>query len=293
MQQNGFKLFVGSLPSDITREELQIVFQTYGEVTDIHVMSAAKSVRGDACGFVSYARREAAEDAIQVLDGVYKIREGGSAQAIKVSWALPKGQGDSGNCSKGKGEGKGKCGAGYGDGPWGADPGKGSWGSWQGGGGNCKGAGCGGNWSDPWQDNSWNYKREAGCGSGVGTGWGGGNQQNWGGKGGGNVGHPMGISGKGSTNSGETCKLFVGNLPGDIGDDALHYVFGTYGRVQKTHIMAGRSQSGQSCAFIEYSTPEEAETAILTLHEKYEIRPGDGVILVKHANNGRSRPTPY
>jgi len=71
-------------------------------------------------------------------------------------------------------------------------------------------------------------------------------------------------------------------------------VFSHYGTVTNTHIMQGKSKSGQACAFVEYSTPLEAETAVLTLHEKYEIRPGDGVIIVKHANNNsQNRPAPY
>eukprot|EP00930_Biecheleria_cincta_P075790 TRINITY_DN62991_c0_g1_i1.p1 TRINITY_DN62991_c0_g1~~TRINITY_DN62991_c0_g1_i1.p1 ORF type:complete len:148 (+),score=27.45 TRINITY_DN62991_c0_g1_i1:2-445(+) len=91
-------------------------------------------------------------------------------------------------------------------------------------------------------------------------------------------------------------KLFVGNLPADITAEVLALVFRTYGTVTNTHIMAGKSKSGQSCAFVEYMTPLEAETAVLTLHEKYEIRPGDGSIIVKYADNKSSnvaRVSPY
>lgn len=88
-------------------------------------------------------------------------------------------------------------------------------------------------------------------------------------------------------------KLFVGNLPPDITPEVLTQVFGTYGNVVNVHVMAGKSKSGQSCAFVEYSNTTEAETAVLTLHEKYEIRPGDGHILVKFAQSGSSRPGPY
>mmetsp|Transcript_55061 Transcript_55061/g.99157 ORF Transcript_55061/g.99157 Transcript_55061/m.99157 type:complete len:160 (-) Transcript_55061:98-577(-) len=70
-------------------------------------------------------------------------------------------------------------------------------------------------------------------------------------------------------------------------------VFKSYGSVVKTHIMAGKSKSGQSCAFIEYSAANEAETAMLTLHEKYEIKPGAGPILVKRANSDGPRNGPY
>lgn len=89
-------------------------------------------------------------------------------------------------------------------------------------------------------------------------------------------------------------KLFVGNLPADMTAEVLSTVFRTYGTVTNTHVMAGKSKSGQSCAFVEYATPLEAETAVLTLHEKYEIRPGDGSIIVKYANNSNAtRVSPY
>lgn len=86
--------------------------------------------------------------------------------------------------------------------------------------------------------------------------------------------------------------MFVGNLPPDVGTEALEFVFKSYGNVLKSHIMAGKAKSGQSCAFVEYSTAEEAEVAIATLHEKYEIKPGAGTIVVKWAKQD-SRPAPY
>ena len=53
----------------------------------------------------------------------------------------------------------------------------------------------------------------------------------------------------------------------------------------RAYIMAGKSNSGQSCAFVEYSSAAEADVAIQTLHDKYEIRPGAGMILVKRARS--------
>ncbi|CAE7289308.1 sol, partial [Symbiodinium pilosum] len=35
----GTKLYVGNLPGDIQRQALDVVFKTYGEVTDIHIMT--------------------------------------------------------------------------------------------------------------------------------------------------------------------------------------------------------------------------------------------------------------
>eukprot|EP00438_Fugacium_kawagutii_P011980 Skav236739 [mRNA] locus=scaffold3352:294820:301513:+ [translate_table: standard] len=85
-------------------------------------------------------------------------------------------------------------------------------------------------------------------------------------------------------------KLFIGNLPTDITEEALNYVFRSYGTVVKTFIMSGRSKSGQNCAFVEYESTDQAETAIATLHDKYEIKPGAGTILVKRAKSGRVSP---
>eukprot|EP00435_Cladocopium_sp_Y103_P010448 s2988_g2.t1 len=65
------KLFVGSLPPDITKEEIEMVFKTYGEVADVHVISGDRnrSNSGQACAFVMYKAREYGDAAIQVTFG--------------------------------------------------------------------------------------------------------------------------------------------------------------------------------------------------------------------------------
>jgi len=259
--RDGFKLFVGSLPADITQEELQAVFSTYGEVTHIHIMNKNNNASGHACAFVAYAKQESAEDAISVLDGVYKIREGENVQALKVNFANAPGSNKS-NTAWGKGGydqswGKGDFGKGKGYDPWGG------WGGWD--------MGKGKGWD------AWSY----GWDQGKGKGW------DMGGKGKGGGGHAAPVVGN---------RLFIGNLPQDIDEAALKYVLGNYGNVDKIHIMTGRSASGQACALVEYSAAAEAETAVLTLHEKYEIRPGDGAIIVKYANGpggGGKGSAPY
>merc|ERR1711971_242319 len=47
-------------------------------------------------------------------------------------------------------------------------------------------------------------------------------------------------------------KLYVANLPDDIDQEAMDYVFRNYGPVADIHIMTGRSSSGQACAFVRY-----------------------------------------
>lgn len=68
------KLFVGNLPADCTPEELRSFFQEYGQVADVHLMSAARSRLGNACAFVIYATGEAAQKAIQSCHHKLKLR---------------------------------------------------------------------------------------------------------------------------------------------------------------------------------------------------------------------------
>jgi len=94
-----------------------------------------------------------------------------------------------------------------------------------------------------------------------------------------------GKGGKGSPASG--CKLYVGNLPADIEKDAIDMVFSTYGRVLDVHVMNARAKNGQSCAFVVYSTSTEAKTCMAAMQTGYEIRPGEGNIFVKHADEAK------
>jgi hypothetical protein len=287
MQTEGHKLFVGGLPRDITEDELNAVFPTYGEVLSVHIVasSAERSKTGHCCAFVVYKTKEAAEDAMSVLDGKYRIREGPDVQAINVSWPKPsKGKGDMGGkgqadfTCKGKGCYGGFAAPGYDAGGWGAP-------AWKGGGG----------WQQPgwggagWDAGGWGCdkgKAQYGGGKGTADYYGCGKGGDWG------KGAGGGCGGCNYGNSSDDGKLFVGNLPGDIIEESMRYVFESYGKVHKVHVMAGRSKSGQACAFVEYSSPQEAETAIATLHEKYEIRPGDGPIIVKQFHD-RKRSGPY
>jgi len=250
------KLFVGSLPPDLTTEELSLVFGTYGACSDVHIMQG-KSTSGQSCAFVVYESADAANNAIAALNGVYSFREDGSPP-ITVSWARQGGSG--GPPPGGPGRGMSTLNA--------VAPPSSLVGM---GGGNVRGMG----------------------GAPIGASTGGGyvpllNAA---------AGHVQG-----SVNPPpppavpqgmQRTKLFVGNLPTDIQQEAIQMVFSHYGSVTNIHIMQGKSKSGQACAFVEYSTPVEAETAILTLHEKYEIRPGEGAIMVKYASSGGPRASPY
>jgi len=273
------KLFVGGLPVDCTQEELSIVFNTYGNAIDIHVMKG-KSTSGQCCAFVSYDRADSAETAVATLDGVYSIRED-AEKPISVKWAKPSEQ-RAAPAAPGPPAGGGYQAYGapaYGAPAYGAAPGPPAY-----------GAPAYGAYGQPRvvapvviapaRQAQYVAPVQSVVGSLLSYG----------------DAPPPPPPPPGPPAAPQNTKVFVGNLPQDIQQDAIRMVFGTYGTVTNVHIMGGKSKSGQSCAFVEYSQVIEAETSILTLSDKYEIRPGEGPITVKYANNqqkGQQKGGPY
>lgn len=62
------KLFVGSLPWSITNESLAELFAKYGEVTEAIVITDRDTGRSKGFGFVTFAREEDAQKALE-MDG--------------------------------------------------------------------------------------------------------------------------------------------------------------------------------------------------------------------------------
>jgi len=303
-RDEGHKLFVGRLPGDVTEDELRMVFGTYGEVNTVHITRPNDS--GLKGAFVFYRKSESAEDAIKVLDGQYKIRED-APEPIQVRWGRPDSKA-SGNKGGGKGDdfgrggpygydgggyhgdkdGRGKGGGGGGGGGWppmggppmgyGMPPDRYGWDGFRGGRDPYYGrsdpyfGGRGDPYygrgdpyygrGDPYYGRSDPYYRDDRRGGGGGR-------------------PPPGGDRRGDSMS--DSKLYVSNLPEDIDERAIDYVFKTYGRVVKIHIMTGKKVNDRISAFVEYAGPRDADTAIAALHGNYEIRPGFGPLTVKHA----------
>ncbi|XP_047937685.1 polyadenylate-binding protein RBP47-like [Salvia hispanica] len=68
-------IFVGGLDSDVTDEELRQSFTPFGEVVSVKIPA------GKGCGFVQYANRSNAEDAIERLNGMVIGK-----QTVRLSW---------------------------------------------------------------------------------------------------------------------------------------------------------------------------------------------------------------
>ncbi|KAK4741144.1 hypothetical protein SAY87_024732 [Trapa incisa] len=68
-------IFVGGLDSDATDEDLRQPFSQFGEVVSVKIPV------GKGCGFVQFANRKSAEDAIQELNGAVIGK-----QSVRLSW---------------------------------------------------------------------------------------------------------------------------------------------------------------------------------------------------------------
>jgi cold-inducible RNA-binding protein len=78
-------LFVGNLSFQATENELRSLFEPFGEITSIRVMTDRDTGRSRGFGFVEMATEEAAQQAIGALNG--KQADG---RALTVNEARPK-----------------------------------------------------------------------------------------------------------------------------------------------------------------------------------------------------------
>src|SRR2546421_10099629 len=80
-------------------------------------------------------------------------------------------------------------------------------------------------------------------------------------------------------------KLYVGNLPYEVGETELHELFGRAGAVESVNVMRDQATGrARGFAFVEMSTDEEAQKAI---HELNAFQLGGRRLTAHHA-----RPTP-
>ncbi|XP_022986538.1 polyadenylate-binding protein RBP47-like [Cucurbita maxima] len=89
-ESNNTTIFVGGLDSDVSDEDLRQPFSKFGEIVSVKIPI------GKGCGFVQFANRKNAEDAIQGLNGTVIGK-----QTVRLSWGRSTGnkqwRGDSNN----------------------------------------------------------------------------------------------------------------------------------------------------------------------------------------------------
>ncbi|KPI89052.1 hypothetical protein ABL78_1865 [Leptomonas seymouri] len=84
--------------------------------------------------------------------------------------------------------------------------------------------------------------------------------------------------------SSTAAKLFVGQLPFECTEERLRNLFSAYGNVEHIHILRDNSNRSRGAAFITFSTVQEADTAIFTLHNRYRMLT-NRAIQVSYAKN--------
>jgi len=78
----------------------------------------------------------------------------------------------------------------------------------------------------------------------------------------------------------------------------LEYVFKTYGKLEDIKLMEPRGDIGRAFAFVAYANADDAAACLRAMEDGYEIKPGQGNIIVKYPDSqrppsgtgGRSRP---
>ncbi|KAJ0493904.1 putative RNA recognition motif domain, nucleotide-binding alpha-beta plait domain superfamily [Helianthus annuus] len=102
-------IFVGGLDSEVTDDDLRQTFSQCGEILSVKIPV------GKGCGFVQFASRSSAEDAIQNMHGTVIGK-----QTVRISWgktpANRQRMGGNGNYYAKQGYGSGYGGGGYGGG---------------------------------------------------------------------------------------------------------------------------------------------------------------------------------
>jgi len=257
------KLFVGCLPHDVAEEDVRAVFGVYGSVLQVHLMSH-HPLKGRSA-FVVYSQRQSAEDAIELLDNAYKMRSDWPF-SLQVRWArktCPRttfGTWDAADSWDSVGWAKKT-----------RSPTLGTWNvatSWDW----ARGSGVAwqSDWSGGWRGDDW------------WAGWGSSGLQSWGGAGGSRGSRAAGSGGAPAEAPSTRVHVFA-NLPSDIEEKSLKYVFETYGKVTGIRLERDAREAGHVEAFVDFSSPWDAETSLLSLDDAYEIRKGFGPLRLRLA----------
>jgi len=78
-------IYVGNLSADVTKDELQMTFEVFGEVSSVKILTDRYTGMSRGFGFVEMPKREEAQAAIEQLNG--KELNG---QMLKVNEAHPR-----------------------------------------------------------------------------------------------------------------------------------------------------------------------------------------------------------
>lgn len=82
------RLYVGNLPKEVEKQELQAIFEEYGDAASAKVITDRKTGKCRGFGFVTVKDDETADQIIEKFNG-YEFKE----TALKIEKALPRSKG--------------------------------------------------------------------------------------------------------------------------------------------------------------------------------------------------------
>ncbi|CAH8651906.1 unnamed protein product [Schistosoma rodhaini] len=94
-----------------------------------------------------------------------------------------------------------------------------------------------------------------------------------------------------NTNNSEERKLFVGMLSKQQNEEDVRLLFEPFGTIEECTILRDQSGNSKGCAFVKFSTQQEAQSAILTLHGSQTMPGASSSIVVKFADSEKERHT--
>ncbi|TGZ59599.1 hypothetical protein CRM22_008992 [Opisthorchis felineus] len=89
----------------------------------------------------------------------------------------------------------------------------------------------------------------------------------------------------------EERKLFVGMLSKQQGEEDVRRLFEPFGTIEECTILRDQSGNSKGCAFVKFSSQQEAQSAILALHGSQTMPGASSSIVVKFADSEKERHT--
>ncbi|KAJ0979706.1 hypothetical protein J5N97_015180 [Dioscorea zingiberensis] len=79
------KLFIGMLPKNVSEAEVSALFSKYGNIKDLQILRGSQQTNKAGCAFLKYETKEQALEALEALNGKYRME--GSSVPLVVKWA--------------------------------------------------------------------------------------------------------------------------------------------------------------------------------------------------------------
>ncbi|XP_064471447.1 CUGBP Elav-like family member 4 isoform X3 [Ornithodoros turicata] len=100
---------------------------------------------------------------------------------------------------------------------------------------------------------------------------------------------PIQVKPADSENRGEDRKLFVGMLGKQQSEDEVRQLFQPYGTIEECTILRGPDGQSKGCAFVKFSSHNEAQAAINGLHGSQTMPGASSSLVVKFADTEKER----